>query len=283
MEPVRYLQVNGVRSAVYQSGAGEEAAVFVHGNPGPMEDWADLAQAAAQVCRVVAVDMPGYGRADHPRDFEFSIAGYARHLAGLLDQLEVRRVHLVLHDFGAAWGARWAVEHARQLASITLINPLPLLREFRWHAFAKIWQTPLIGEFLQAISGPRAIRYIMNRDNPLPFPAAFIERVLRYKDANQLHAVRQLYRATRDTDQLGALGEQLKALDPPACIIWGAADRYTRVEHASAMKKLFTRHELHEVSGLGHWPFIDNPAAVSALVRSFLERRVARSESSRLS
>src|ERR1700712_3909304 len=137
MKPLRYLQVNGVRSAVYEAGPvdGHEAALFVHGNPGPMEDWRDVMRDAARFCRVVAVDMPGFGRADHPRDFAFHVAGYAQHLAGLIEQLGLRRVHLVLHDFGAAWGARWAVEHPTQLASLTLINPLPLVREFRWHVF----------------------------------------------------------------------------------------------------------------------------------------------------
>jgi pimeloyl-ACP methyl ester carboxylesterase len=87
-----------------------------------MEDWEDIARDAARICRVVAVDMPGFGRADHPRAFDFTVGGYGRHLAGLVEQLELSRVHLVLHDFGAAWGARWAVDHPTQLASITLIN-----------------------------------------------------------------------------------------------------------------------------------------------------------------
>lgn len=273
MNPVRYLQVNNVRSAVYAVGVGNEAAVFVHGNPGPMEDWTEVAEGARQVCRVVAFDMPGYGRADHPRDFDFTISGYARHLAGLVDQLGLRRVHLVLHDFGAAWGARWAAEHPSALASITLINPLPLLHEFRWHQFARLWQTPLLGELLQATSGARSIRYVMNRDNPTAFPDAFIERILHYKDRNQLRAVLKLYRATKAVAQLGELGACLKALDPPACIIWGASDNYAPRKHAQPMSQLFTDVELHELAGLGHWPFVDAPATVTSIVRSFLERQ----------
>lgn len=276
MKAVRYLRVNGVHSAVYEAGAcdSDNVALFVHGNPGPMEDWEDIARDAARFCRVVAVDMPGFGRADHPSVFDFNVGGYGRHLAGLVEQLELSRVHLVLHDFGAAWGARWAVDHPTQLASITLINPLPLLREFRWHLFAKLWQTPLLGELLQSGSGPASIRFIMNHDNPTAFPEAFIERLLRYKDRDQLRAVLMLYRATRDVQELGKLGSALGALDPPACVIWGAADRYAPVAHASAMAGLFTRCELHTLAGLGHWPFIDDPPALSAIVCDFLGRQM---------
>lgn len=277
MEPVRYLRVSGIRSAVYEAGPTEreEAVVFVHGNPGPMEDWDVIVRDAARLARVVAVDMPGYGRADHPREFDFTVAGYARHLGGLFQQLGLRQVHLVLHDFGAAWGARWAVDHPGSLASITLINPLPLLHEFRWHLFARLWQTPLLGELLQASSGPAAIRLIMNRDNQVPFPASFLDRILSYKDKNQLRAVLKLYRATRDVKQLADLGEAVGQLDPPACVIWGAADRYAPVAHARAMAELFTSAELHTLAGLGHWPFVDDPTAVSDIVCSFLQRQVS--------
>ncbi|MGH3784409.1 MAG: alpha/beta fold hydrolase [Pseudonocardiaceae bacterium] len=50
--------------------------------------------------RAVAPDLPGYGGADKPDRFEYTIDGYAHHLGGILDQLGIHRAHLVLHDFG---------------------------------------------------------------------------------------------------------------------------------------------------------------------------------------
>ena len=93
--------IDGVRCAVYDSGPGRrEAVVFVHGNPGPMDDWEELIPAVTPFARAVAMDMPGYGRAEHPRRFDFTIDWYARYLGQLLDALSVERAHLVLHDFG---------------------------------------------------------------------------------------------------------------------------------------------------------------------------------------
>ncbi len=52
---------------------------------------------------VIAPDMPGYGKADRPESFDYTVEGYARHLTGILEQLGVKRAHLVLHDFGGPW------------------------------------------------------------------------------------------------------------------------------------------------------------------------------------
>jgi len=279
--PTEELVVAGVRSAVYRAGpsASHETVVFVHGNPGPLDDWTAIASAVAKFCRVVAIDMPGFGRADHPRDFDFSVEGYARHLGGLLEQLDVGRTHLVLHDFGAPWGLCWAVDHPEQVASVTLFNSVLLARDFEWHTFAKIWQLPLLGELLQLVAGPAAIRAVMNRDNPRPLPRAFVERVLHYCDWNQKLGVLALYRSARDVAAtFGPLGERVRALDLPACVIWGAEDRYTPVRLAERQRECFPRAEIHLLPGLGHWPFIEDEATTCRLVCEFLARQLACAE-----
>jgi pimeloyl-ACP methyl ester carboxylesterase len=118
------LTVDGVRSPVTDIGprAGE-AVVFVHGNPGSRLDWSELGAATSQFARAVALDMPGYGQAAKPADFDYTVAGYARHLAGALDQSGLARVHLVLHDFGGPWGLAWAAGHPDRIGSLTLGPP----------------------------------------------------------------------------------------------------------------------------------------------------------------
>jgi pimeloyl-ACP methyl ester carboxylesterase len=145
------IVVDGVRSSVLQTGPAErgEAVVFVHGNPGPGDDWSDLLDHVGSFARAIAPDMPGYGRADKPRTFEYTIAGYADHLAGVLDQLGVRRAHLVAHDLGGPWALAWAVGHPDAFASATLINT-GALTDYRWHRYAKIWRTPILGELSNA-------------------------------------------------------------------------------------------------------------------------------------
>jgi pimeloyl-ACP methyl ester carboxylesterase len=279
------LEIDGVRSAVYQVGdlACPEAVVFVHGNPGPSDDWFDLAPYLSRHARLVSADLPAFGYADHPRTFDFSIPGYARHLGALLERLNVTRAHLVLHDFGAAWGAHWALAHPQALASLTFINPLPLIPEFRWHAYASIWQTPLVGELFQLCAGhPWLVRLFMDRDNPRPFPRAFHQRLARHLDWRQKRAVLRIYRGCSDVKgTFGTLAARLGALGVDSCLIWGEADPYAPVRYAASMRVALGTAELHVLPGLGHWPFVEQPAQVGTVLASFLTRRVGLHASTR--
>ncbi|MFB7716784.1 alpha/beta fold hydrolase [Nocardia sp. NPDC056100] len=268
--------VDGVRCAVHDSdpaGAGE-AVVFVHGNPGPMDDWTDLVPPIAGFARVIAMDMPGFGRSERPKSFDHSVTGHARFLGRLLDQLGITRVHLVLHDFGGAWGLRWALDHQDALASLTLINT-GALQGYRWHRYARIWQTPLLGELFQLASNPRAMHIALNRDNPKPLPRNYVDRVASFADWPHKRAVLTLYRNTRDP--ASAFPEQnlgLSADSLPVCVIWGAGDSYIPVRFADQQRKFFPAAEIHIIEDAGHWPFIDDPQAVLTPLEAFLRRQI---------
>lgn len=271
LQPVN-LAVAGVRCAVHDNDPGKrEAVVFVHGNPGPMDDWEDLAPAVAGFARVIAMDMPGYGRAEHPKDFDYTIAGYGRYLGVLLDHLSVERAHLVMHDFGGAWGLRWAVDHPNRLGSLTFIN-CGVLEGYRWHTFARIWQTPVLGELSQLMTTAWGMRRMLDRLNPKPMPQRFIDRVLKYNDWGNKRAVLKLYRASKDLRK--SFPDSVPSV--PACVIWGAKDPFIDVEFAEKQKQYFPQAEVHVLPDLGHWPFIDDVGAVRKPLVEFLKRQAGR-------
>lgn len=166
------LDVAGVRSPVALGGPPDarEAVVFLHGNPGSWRDWEPLLPEVAAFARIVAPDMPGFGRADRPDDLPYTVEGYARHLEGLLEALGVERAHLVLHDFGGPWGLEWAVRNPGGVASVTLVNTGVFVR-YRWHVLARVWRTPVAGELFQATTTRAGIRALLNARNPVPSPA----------------------------------------------------------------------------------------------------------------
>jgi pimeloyl-ACP methyl ester carboxylesterase len=269
--------IAGVRCAIHDSGPRDArtAVVFVHGNPGPLDDWEDLAPAIARFTRVVAMDMPGYGRSERPRGFDYTIAGYGRYLGAILDHLTIERAHLVLHDFGGAWGLRWGLDHPERFASLTMIN-CGVLENYRWHVYARIFQTPVLGEFFQLLSNARGMHRALNKTNPKPLPRSFIDRIMRYADWGHKRAVLKLYRASRNLaaafpDIVNA--PALKAL--PACVIFGAGDPFVQVEYAEKQPKYFPRAELHVLPGCGHWPFVDDPPAVLQPLEAFLRRQLS--------
>jgi pimeloyl-ACP methyl ester carboxylesterase len=271
------LSIEGVRSPVWERGPRdrETAVVFVHGNPGPKEDWSALMDSLAPTIRAVAPDMPGYGAADRPRRWPYTVEGYANHLGSLLDQLGVRRAHLVMHDFGGPWGLEWAAAHRDRVGSLTLINTGVLLG-YTWHRYAKIWQTPVVGELFQLIANKWALRVSMDRDNKRPLPREFYDRVYPTMDWGMKRAVLRLYRASRDTEgPAQRLAAELRGLDAPVLVVWGDGDPYLPAKFCDVQREVFPVAELHHLDALGHWPFIEDPARVSAIVTPFLDRVAA--------
>ncbi len=273
------VTVGGVRSPYLHAGptGAGEAVVFVHGNPGPAQDWRRLVARTGAFVRAVAPDLPGYGDADKPDGFDYTVGGYARHLGGILDQLGIDRVHLVLHDFGGPWGLTWAVRHPDRFASVTLVNT-GVLRGYRWHYLARIWRTPVLGEafmrFMRMGTFP-AFRLVLRHGNPRGLPRDVLERMYRdYQDPDVQRAVLRLYRATDSaTDSATGsehLHQQLRSLDRPALVVWGARDPYAPVRYAQRQRETFPNAEVVILDDSGHWPMIDHPVAVEQPVLRFL-------------
>lgn len=267
--------VAGVRSPVMQAGPTEavEGVVFVHGNPGPSDDWADLLGQVGTFARAIAPDMPGYGNADKPGNFDYTIAGYARHLAGLLEQLGIGRAHLVLHDFGGPWGLAWAAQHPDAFASATLIGTGVLI-DFHWHRYARIWRTPILGELFQATATRWGVRLLLGADNP-QLPREAMDRI--YENTRTWatkRAVLKLYRATPEK-LLAAPAETLRALDRPAMVVWPTADPYVTLEQAERQRQAFPSARVELLDGHGHWPFAEDPDRVASLVVPFLREQLA--------
>jgi pimeloyl-ACP methyl ester carboxylesterase len=282
MLPIFDVMVAGVRAAVHDSRpqADSDAVVFVHGNPGPMDDFEPLIPAVSELGRAVAMDLPGFGRASRPRDFDFSVLGYARYLGGLLDQIGVRRAHLVLHDFGGAFGLAWAAQHPERVASISLIGT-GVVEGYRWHKYAKIWQTPVIGELFQLTATPGFFKAAIDHDNPIPIPREHVERVFGYADWGHKRAVLKLYRSARDlSGQVSAIKPVLSKLQVPVCVMWPDGDPYLPVAFAERQRETFPQAEVHILRGLGHWPTIDAPDAVLAHLLPFLQKQLSPQPSS---
>lgn len=246
--------------------------MFVHGTPGAGHDWDVLINAVSGFARAVAPDMPGFGGADKPKDFDHTVDGYACHLGGILDQLGVTRAHLVLHDFGGSWGLAWALAHPGALASVTLINTGVLI-DYSWHKYARVWRTPVAGEVLQAATSRLGFRQLAGRENP----GLSREQIDRIYDAGKSRrtklATRRLFRAT-PANAGEQMVEPLRALDPAALVVWGSDDRYVPVEQAERQRKSFPSARVEVLPGRGHWVFWEAPEAVTALVVGFLEQHV---------
>ena len=186
--------------------------------------------------------MPGFGRADKPRAFPYSVAGYADFLDGVLGELGIDRVHLVVHDFGGPWGMEWAARNPSRVASTVLINTGVLIG-YRWHILARIWRTPVLGEVFQATATRPLFRLLTNLGQKRKLSRSFLDHAYDVNFTRPTRrAVLKLYRATPDPDEDGRRqAEALRPHDIPALVVWGARDPYIGVETASGQPDAFPR------------------------------------------
>jgi pimeloyl-ACP methyl ester carboxylesterase len=268
----RTLRVGGIATPLREAGPSDasEAAVFVHGVPGSGADFEPLLAAAGQVGRAVAWDAPGFGRSDKPAGFEHTVGGHAGFIGRALGTLGIERAHLVLHDFGGAWGLGWAASEPERLASVTLICAgVPL--DYSWHRLARIWRTPLAGELFMATLTQAGFRASLRRAGPRPLPGALAYRMFNDLDRRTRRAILRLYRSVDDiAGEARELAEVLRPLQVPALVIWGRDDPYLPPVLADRQREVFPGAVTQILDESGHWPFIDQADRVEELCVGFL-------------
>ena len=160
------LSINGVAGVVTEAGDSEstEAIVCLHGVPGSGRDFQWLLPETGKIMRSIALDLPGFGRADKPRDFPYSVEGYQTWLSPALEQLGVQRAHLVMHDFGGPIGLMWAAMNPHKFASAVLLDT-GVLADYRWHLLGRLWRTQRVGEYIQAGTSRPLFKLWMRRGN----------------------------------------------------------------------------------------------------------------------
>jgi pimeloyl-ACP methyl ester carboxylesterase len=278
-EPVavreRPLSADGIRSRVLETGPEDatEAVVFVHGNPNSADEWRGLMRRTGAFVRSIALDMPGFGKADRPgHEFKIPVEGPAGFLGGALDQLGVQRAHLVLHDFGGPWGLAWAAAHPDAFASVVLINTGVLIG-FEMHRIGKLWARPVVGEVLMAVTSRRQFTKTMREANPR-LPEQEIDAMYDDYDRGTRRLVLRLYRNRTNDDVLEAAAAHFATLDRPALVVWGAGDPFVPLHHAEQQRKAFPRAEVLVLQDSSHWPFLDDPEGAAAAVVPFLRAQV---------
>lgn len=243
-----------------------EAVVFLHGNPGSAEDWLGLLGGIETLRRAVAFDLPDFGQSVAPEGFGHTLREYAEFLELAFEVLGIERVHLVLHDFGGPIGLEWARGNLERVAGVTLIN-CGVLPGYRWHSAARMWQAPLFGEFAQAVVTRGMFRRGVQGGQPRKLPDSFVDGMYRNYDRRTKRAVLDLYRDAKDASGWSdRIIPELAAADLPALVIWGAQDPYIPVEYAERQRLAFPSAEIHTLADSGHWPFIDDPPAVTRIL-----------------
>jgi pimeloyl-ACP methyl ester carboxylesterase len=250
---------------VFLRRAGDDPVptIFLHALGTSSFDWlAPLALGGG-----IAVDLPGFGRSGKRGDLDYSLAGHVRFLGRLLEALDLDRVRLCGHDWGAAVGLAWAAEQPARVQRLVVVNAVPLLGGFRWRGPARLVRMPIVGPIAVGSAARPVLRRLSARASgtPGPMPAPFVESVAEGFDLGTERATRLLLRNTRP-EALARAGEGLGAITAPALVVWGEQDPWIPVRFGRGYAAALGDATLELVADAGHWPWIDRPEVGARIV-----------------
>jgi len=214
----------------------------------------------------LALDLPGFGRSGKPGNRTYTIAEYDRFIERFLDEIEVERVRLLVHDWGAV-GLAFAQRLPERVERLAIVNAVPLLPGYSWHRTARIWRTPGLGELAMGTTSRSLLRLLCRESNVTPgsLPEGWIDSVLEHFDPGTQRAILRLYRSS-PPEVLAANGERLSQLTMPALVTWGMQDPYIPARFAGMYAQALPNAELLELADAGHWPWMDRPDLIERLV-----------------
>ncbi len=264
-ETEQTVQLTQTRVRWLESGVGAPC-LLLHGNPDTAELWRDVMKGLELRHRCLAPDLPGFGGSSVTGTFDCSLESMAQWVDEWVVALGIKPpFDLVVHDFGGPYGLSWAIRHPHKVRRIAILDSL-YFADYRWHAWARIWRTPMLGELSLWLMNRWIFHWELRRGGPR-LPSTHILETYQGLTPEMKRMVLQLYRAT-DSDKFAGWEEAMLALTSrvPSCVMWGAKDPYIPVRYA----KRWGTERVRIFPECGHWLPMEAPAEVASELLDFL-------------
>lgn len=264
------ISVGGVSTRVLEDGSGPNTVVFIHGVGARADRWSHaVTRSAAEGFRAIALDLPGHGFATKDEHFSYTVSGFARFLAGLLQELSAGRVHLVGTSMGGHVAARLACDDTDRAASLVLVGTLgiaPLGTQGRRLVAQSIRSTApeAIAQKLRTlVFDPGLVDEAWIREETLinnsPGAQAAFESLAEYFDTS---VDDDLVR-----DDLAKIASAV-----PTLLVWGAEDRFVPLAVGTASQQSLPGSRLKIIERAAHAPYLERPGAFNRVLLGFLRR-----------
>jgi pimeloyl-ACP methyl ester carboxylesterase len=272
-EHLRTAAIEGRRVNYVDVGRGEGSpVVFVHGLSGSWQNWLENLPYFARKRRCVAIDLPGFGYSEMPRE-KISISGYARQVDALCEQVGLGRCVVVGNSMGGFVTAELCIRHPERVEraclvaaagiSITNLRRRPVMTSAR-----------VVGA-LGAASAAQT-RFMVARPRLRWLVTSFIFRYPLRIAADLMYE--QLRGAGRPglVDALDALTsydfrERLPEIEAPTLIVWGEEDMLVPVKDAGEFERLIPDSRTVILEDTGHVPMLERPGKFNELLAEFID------------
>ncbi len=251
--------------------------LMLHGNPTWSFCWRRLIKAFRGGNRVVAPDHVGCGLSDKPQDYDYTLTQHIENLERLVLELDLRRITLVLHDWGGAIGMGFARRHPERIARLFLLNTAAFLSK-DIPLRISICRVPVFGALaVRGLNGFARAATRMAVTHPLP-PEVKRGYLLPYDSyANRIATLRFVQDIPLSPEhpsfpELEAIDRSLADFrDHPAAIAWGMRDWCFTPAFLEEWQRRLTAKAL-VIEDASHYVFEDAPDEVEEVLHAFLKQ-----------
>jgi proline iminopeptidase len=273
--------INGTELHVKRMGSGPPVVV-VHG--GPVLEHGYLLPHLEPLARsneLIFFDQRLSGRSAGTVDSaSVRLETFVADIEALRRSLGFQRIHLLGHSWGGLLAMRYAIAHSEHLSSLILVSPMSASAALwqeeervlatRMTAADSIERAALLADPGLAERRPDAVRRMLL----LSFGPQFHDRsrlgeLELYVPDDYLERSRQFAFMTPDLTNYD-FHEELERVAVPTLLIFGAGEP-GRTIGGSALAARLPDVRLSVIADAGHFPFIEQPRAFLAVVRSFLD------------
>lgn len=289
MADIRTHQVlaNGMSFTVDEAGEGDAVALLLHGFPESRRSWREQLPMLADLgWRAVAPDLRGYGGTSRPAERSaYVIDHLVEDAAALFDALGAKRRLLIAHDWGALIAWVFAIERARPLDGLVIMNvphPAIYLDHIRrspaqwlksWYVL--FFQLPWLPEALLTANRARAVGRSFSQS--AIDPSCFTDEIIdHYRDnaaaPGAMTAMINYYRA--NVAQLGRWGPgRAPKIETPVLMVWGEQDPFLGVALTQGYQPYVADLTLVRLPGVSHWVQQEAAGRVNDVVSAWLAQR----------
>ncbi len=269
-----WVEVEGAPANVLDVGSGPPL-VFVHGLSGCWQNWLLNIPAFIDAHRVIAVDLPGFGRSPMPRE-KITISGYGRWLDALMSALDVEAAAVVGNSMGGFVAAETAIKFPHRVERLVLVAAagLSIERQRNDGVLRALEVTENVTQFLMArllsksdalVSRPRGRKALMW------FAAAHPDRMDPRVVKEQMNGANTPgFVPALDALTSYPIRDRISEIGCPTLIVWGPKDMLVPIRDAHEFDRLIPDSRLVVYEDTGHVPMLEQPERFNRDLAAFL-------------
>ena len=145
--PQRFETGAGAMSYLDEGPRRDEAVLMVHGNPTWSFFYRNVVLALRGKMRCIVPDHLGCGLSDKPQDYDYTLGNHIKNLAALIESLQLKKVHLIVHDWGGPIGLGTTLPLGDKLGRVVILNTAAFV-DTVIPARIRVCRIPVIGEIV---------------------------------------------------------------------------------------------------------------------------------------